>query len=84
MRSLPKRVSQSIRLLGNCLLQRVCISPQALSSSQSIDAKLLPPRDFITATVNFAMVGPAQGNNELIAHLAPEGSGLREPKVMRI
>ena len=62
----------------------MCIPPKLVGKSERIDARLFPPSDFVTGPVHFAMVGPAQGDNEHIAHLAPEGSGLREPKVMRI
>ena len=70
MRSLPKRVSQSIRLLGNCLLQRMSIPPKLLCKAERIYARLFPPTHFVTGPMHFAMMSAAQRDNKFIADLA--------------
>ena len=39
---------------------------------------------FVAGSVHLAMMAAAQWDDEFVAHLAPEGPMLREPKVMRI
>ena len=46
--------------------------------------RFFPPRRFVTAAVDFAMVTSAQGDSEFVADLPPERSALREAKVMSI
>jgi hypothetical protein len=49
-----------------------------------IDCSLLPPRQFIAAAMDLAVVRTAQRHRELIAHLATERSRLRKTQMMRI
>ena len=59
-------------------------SPQPLRRVQRIDIEVLPPREFVTALVKFAMMKPAEGDGEFVTHFAPECSLFSKPKVMRI
>jgi hypothetical protein len=60
------------------------IAPKLLRERERVDTRLFPPTNFVAAPVHFAMMGTAQGDNELVAHLTTKGSGLCEPKVVRI
>src|SRR5262249_31941699 len=51
---------------------------------QRLDARLLPPRCFVTLPVNFAMMQPTNRYRELIAHLASKRRGLGKAQVMRV
>src|SRR5262249_58355880 len=61
---------------------RVC--PKASRNVERIDPSAVPPRPFIAGLVQLPMMPTAQRDRELIAHLETNGSGLREPQVMRI
>ena len=58
--------------------------PQDAGDKSRINTGLCPPRGFITATVNFAMVTPAQRDGELITDLAAECSKLDKTQMMRV
>ena len=44
----------------------------------------LPPRGFIAAPMNLAMMASAQRDGELVADLAAKGAGLRKAEVVRV
>jgi hypothetical protein len=44
----------------------------------------LPPSHLIAGLMQLPMMPAAKGNGELIADFETQGSGLREPQVMRI
>ena len=68
------------RVLANpavhCSPKRVCLPPQREGHGQRLDARLLPPRCFVTLPVNFAMMQPTNRHRELIAHLASKRRGV--------
>ena len=76
------------RVLANpavrCGPNRVCLPPQREGRGQGLDARLLPPRCFVTLPVNFAMMQPTNRHRELIAHLASKRRGLGKAQVMRV
>jgi hypothetical protein len=45
---------------------------------------VLPPTEFVTALVKFAMMQPAEWDGEFVTHFAPECSVFSKPKVMGI
>src|SRR5260370_27099224 len=59
-------------------------SPQLASDLDRIYADLLPPRAFIAGTVSRAVMGPAQGDSEFVAHFSAERPWLHEAKMVRI
>src|SRR5215510_16100589 len=65
-------------------ITRANFSPQLTSDLDRIYADLLPPRPFIPGTVSLAMMGPAQGDNEFIAHFSTERPRLHEAKMVGI
>ena len=60
------------------------LQPQRAGGDGWIDTGLFPPCGFITTAMDLAMMAAAQRDDEFVAHLAPERTMLREPKVMRI
>jgi len=60
------------------------LEPQRAGRDDWIDTGLDPPCGFIAATMNLAVVAPAQRHGELIAHFSPERAMLREPQMMGI
>jgi len=60
------------------------VVPQLAHDLERVDADLLPPCPLISESMNLPMMDPAQGSHEFIAHLAAEGTRLREPQVMGI
>ena len=60
------------------------LQPQCSSGDRRIDAQFFPPRGFIAAAMDLAMMTSAQRDSELIADLAPESSALREAEVMSV
>jgi hypothetical protein len=48
----------------------MCLQPKSASGDGRIDTGLIPPRRFIAAAMDFAMVPSTEGNDELIADLA--------------
>src|SRR5258708_7468881 len=59
-------------------------SPQLTSDLDRIYADLLPPRAFIAGTVSRAVMGPAQGDREFVAHFSAERPRLHEAKMVGI
>ena len=64
--------------------QRIGLQPQRASSGGRIDTSFFPPRGFIATAMDLAMMAATQRNDKFVAHLAPERTVLREPKVMRV
>src|SRR5262245_21839546 len=62
----------------------MCLQPKNVSRRTRIDTDLLPPRRFLTAAMNFAVMYAAKGNRELIADLTAKGRRLCETEMMRI
>jgi hypothetical protein len=60
------------------------LQPKSSSIVAGIDSSIHPPVSFVAATMDLAMVSPAQRYGELIAHLASECLRLREPKMVGI
>ena len=60
------------------------LQPQRAGRDDWIDTGLDPPCGFIAATMNLAVVAPAQRHGKLIAHFSPERAMLREPQMMGI
>jgi hypothetical protein len=50
----------------------MCFKPKDASRGAWIDTGLIPPRGFIAATMDLAMMPPTEWNGELIADLAAE------------
>jgi hypothetical protein len=59
----------------------MCFKPQCACGAGGIKAKLTPPRRFVTVTMNFAMVSPAQRDRELVADFTAERPVLRKAQV---
>ena len=64
--------------------ERMRFKPQRPRGAGRIKPKLLPPRRFVTVTVNFAMMSPAQWHCEFVTDLVAERTNLREAQVVRI
>ena len=58
--------------------------PKGAGDIRRLDADIFPPRDFVTAVMDFAMMTPAQRNGEFIAHLTPQRAALHEAEVVSI
>jgi len=58
------------------------LAPQAMCDPESIDAGLCPPCCFVATSMNFAVMSTAQGDRELITHLASEGSASCKSEVV--
>jgi hypothetical protein len=50
----------------------MCLEPQRASGDGRIDTELIPPRSFIAAAMDFAVVSSTEQNGKLIADLAAE------------
>jgi hypothetical protein len=48
---------------------------------ERVDARILPPNNFVSKVVNIAMVTAAQWNRVFVAHLAAERAGLRKAEI---
>ena len=64
--------------------QRAGLKPQDPSGNRWINSSLQPPRGFIAAAVNLAMMTAAHRNCELVADLPPECPALHEAEVMSV
>jgi hypothetical protein len=62
--------------------KRMSSQPKYACAVGWIYAHIPPPRQFITAAVELAVVTSTQRNSELIAHLAPKRAMLGESQVM--
>jgi hypothetical protein len=62
----------------------MCFEPEHAGSRKRIHSDFLPPRRFIAAAMDLAVVRTAHRHRELIARLATERSRLRKPQMMRI
>src|SRR5215471_1830616 len=62
----------------------MCLQPEDAGCGDRIDASLLPPGGFITATMRLPMMAAAEWDRELIAGLATECSRLRKSQVVSI
>ena len=62
----------------------MCFKPQCACGAGGIKAKLTPPRRFVTVTMNFAMVSPAQRDRELVADFTAERPVLGKAQVMGV
>jgi hypothetical protein len=62
----------------------MCSKPQCARGAGWVEAKFLPPLRFIPATVDFAMVSPAQRHREFITDLPTERPVLRKPQMMGV
>ena len=60
------------------------VQPQDASGNRRINSSLLPPRGFIAAAVNLAMMTAAHRNCELVADLPPECPALHETEVVSV
>src|SRR5260370_25123364 len=65
-------------------IKQADFSPQLASDLDRIYADLLPPRAFIPGTVSLAVMGPAQGYSEFVAHFSAERPRLHEAKMVGI
>src|SRR5260370_39324630 len=65
-------------------IKQADFSPQLASDLDRIYAGLLPPRAFIPGTVSLAVMGPAQGDSEFVAHFSAERPRLHEAKMVGI
>lgn len=52
--------------------------------SRGIDSPPLPPGNFVSEAGGVAVMGPAQGGRELIAHLESHRTRLGEPQMVGI
>jgi len=59
------------------------LQPQRTSHCCRFDPNLLPPRNFIALPVDLAMMTSAEGNDELVADLAPQRPALGKTQMMR-
>jgi hypothetical protein len=82
------RCVRSLRLSDVFHWCELAVNPRLLPEPQCdwkrIDVELLPPGGFVTGAMKLAMMDPADRDDELVAHAAAEGAGLREGEVMRI
>ena len=60
------------------------VQPERSGIEAGIDAGLVPPRGFIAAAMDLAVVSSAQRYGELVADLAAECLKLRKPKMMGV
>ena len=58
--------------------------PQHAGSCDGIKSEIAPPRRFIAAAVNLAVLSPTQRDDELIADLASKGAALGKSQVVSI
>jgi hypothetical protein len=77
-------VSQANTRLSRGYSQLMGLQPQRASRTDRINACVAPPRSFIAAAVNFAMVLAAKWHRELVADLAAKRTTLREAQVMGV
>src|SRR6516164_2631152 len=60
------------------------LSPELLRDKERRNLLLGPPRNFIAAPVERAMMQPAQRNRELVTHPAAERCALGKAEMMRV
>jgi hypothetical protein len=53
-----------------CRLKLMSFKPQGARRGKRIDTSLLPPSDFITTTMDLAVMSPAERDRKLITDLA--------------
>src|SRR4051812_34306317 len=63
---------------------RACLPPKCRRGEQGSNTELLPPKPFVTASVQLAMVRTAQRHREFVADLARQRAALRKPEVVGI
>ncbi len=71
------RRSWSLRATMSC-------SPQPLRRVQRIDIEVLPPRKFVAAPMEFAMMKPAKRDSEFITDFATKRALLCELEMVRV
>ena len=64
--------------------QTVRLQPECARRHRWVDTDLCPPRRFIAAAVNLAMMAATQGHCELIADLAAHGPALGKAQMMGV
>ncbi|HXW31266.1 MAG TPA: hypothetical protein VEK55_18035 [Xanthobacteraceae bacterium] len=60
------------------------LEPKRSGHSPRINAERAPPPDLVAAAMGLAVVPPAEGNGELVAHLAPQSPALGKAQVMGV
>jgi hypothetical protein len=60
----------------------MCFQPQRASANSRIDTGFFPPRSFVTAMMDFAVMPPAERDGELVADFAAKRPGLRKSQVV--
>ena len=62
----------------------MCLQPKGAGRSSWVNCSLLPPRRFVAAAMQLAMMGAAKWHRILIADLATECLPLDKPQMMRV
>ncbi len=62
----------------------MCFQPQRASANGRIDTGFFPPRSFVTAVMDFAVMPPAERDGELVADFAAKRPGLRKSQVVGV
>src|SRR5215472_5250239 len=62
----------------------MCAQPQHTSGIGWINIYLFPPRGFIAAAMDFAMMAPTKRDSKLIADLAAKRRGLRKAQMVGV
>jgi len=62
----------------------MCAQPQHTSGIGRINIHLFPPRGFIAAAMDFAMMAPTKRDSKLIADLAAKRRGLRKAQMVGV
>ena len=60
------------------------LPPKCRRREQGINTELLPPKPFVTSSVELAMVRTAQRDREFVAYLARQDGDLCELQMVRI
>ena len=60
------------------------LAPEFVSDAHRIDAELCPPSNFVSGAVQLAMMGAAERNGELVAHLLAQACWLRKAQVVGV
>ena len=85
--SLPTGITEYVAFRLNFVRIRwqwMGFQPQRASDDGRIDTGLIPPRAFITAVMNFAVVAATERDGEFIADLAAKRATLRRSQMMGI
>jgi hypothetical protein len=80
---LHRRVGLSSSLRAGWIVQPRPL-PQPECHWNRINIEFLPPGDFVSGAMEFAVVDPADRDDELVAYPTSECAGLREGEVMRV